>query len=461
MLYCSKQMYGHGNMSKILKSNRTVAIIDRGGRGAALAFAYSKSRHVKQILVIPGSGLIQQICKKKVLIFPNIEITDKKGIVSLCKEYFVDLIDVAQDDAVAVGVVDALTKAGFNVNGPTKKAGKIEWSKAFSRRLMKHAGVSQPEFRVFNNYSDGSKYLDRQIDQPWFVKADGLVRGKGALAAANNKEAKLKIKDLARLGIAGKTYLLEKWLKNEENNAEEFSAFAICDGKTFKILGYAQDHKRVFDGDKGENTGGIGVCSSPLVITKSIRNQVEEIYRKVLKELSYNKTPYSGVLYLGGILVGKKVNVIEFNARWGDPEAEAIVPSIRNDFYEISSAVANNDLKNLKISVDNKKRVVVTGCAKGYPNDFGSVMGKEVKGLEKVLLLKDILIFGASIIELDGKVYVDGGRLFHIVAIGKDIVDAREKAYRAMKMVSVDGGNLHYRTDIGWRDVQRLREKSF
>ncbi len=438
---------------------KTVAIIDRGGRGAALAYAYSKSKHVGKILVIPGSGLIQINCEVPVVTFPEIEITDRKSIVLICKKEMVDLVDVAQDDAVAAGVSDALQGAGFLVAGPSKSAGKIEWSKAFSRRLMKKAGVLQPEFKVFTNFKDGSKYLDGQPDQPWFVKADGLVRGKGALSAESNHEAKERISELLKFGKAGRTYLLEKWLKDDSDIAEEFSAFAVSDGLTFQIVGFAQDHKRIFDRDKGENTGGIGVSSPPLVVDKKISVQTKVIFSKVFNELSRRKTPYKGILYLGGIIVSGKVYVVEFNARWGDPEAEALVPSIKNDMYELSSAIARQNLSSFKIDIDKKARVVVTGCAKGYPNDIKKVRGAEIKGLTKVSKLKDILIFGASVTENEGKHFVEGGRLFHIMGVGKDVVEARAKVYSAMKLIKIGDNDLHFRTDIGWRDVDRLKEE--
>jgi phosphoribosylamine--glycine ligase len=436
---------------------KTIAIIDRGGRGAALAYAYSKSKHVAKIVVIPGSGLIQINCKKPVLTFPDIEITDKKQIVSICKKERVDLVDVAQDDAVATGVSDALLHARFLVTGPTKKAGRIEWSKAYSRRLLKKAGVLQPEFKVLRSLKDGTKYLDEQPDQPWFVKADGLVRGKGALSADNNKDAKERIKELSKFGKPGRTYLLEKWLKDNSKTAEEFSAFAVSDGKSFQIIGYAQDHKRIFDGDKGENTGGIGVSAPPIVVDRDIKDQSQVIFSKVFEELSRRKTPYRGVLYLGGIIVGGKVYVVEFNARWGDPEAEALIPAIKNDMYELSHSIARQKLSSLKVHTDKKSRVVVTGCAKGYPNDIKKVLGAEIKGLTKVSKLKDILIFGASITENEGKHFVEGGRLFHVMGVGKDVVEARAKVYKAMRLIKIEDNGLYFRTDIGWRDVQRRK----
>lgn len=442
-----------------MNKNNTVAIIDRGGRGAALAFAYSKSPYVKKILVIPGSPLIQLNCKKEVLTFPQIEITDVKAIVALCKSEGIDLIDVAQDDAVAAGVTDLLLKNGFLVTGPSKKAGKIEWSKAYSRRLMKKVGINQPEFRAFDSVQKGKEYLKKQPDQAWFVKADGLVRGKGALPAANNREALERIKQLSEFGVAAKTYLIEKWVKSDNHIAEEFSAFAICDGNSFQIIGYAQDHKRVFDGDLGDNTGGIGVSCPPLVVTGEIEKQVKTIFSKVFKQLKKEENPYRGVLYLGGMIIGKKVFVVEFNARWGDPEAEALVPGITTDFFEISYAVATQKLRSIAIQSDKKARVVVTGCAKGYPGNLDAALGKEIRGLNEAAKIPGVIVFGASMREKGGKVWVDGGRLFHIVATGNNVIEARQRAYHAMSLVSVAGHNLHFRTDIGWRDVNRLNKQ--
>lgn len=438
---------------------KTIVIIDAGGRGAALVWKYAQSPHVGKIIAIPGNDFMQMNSVKPVCVYPNLKTTSVEEIVDICKKEHVDFIDVAQDNAVAVGLVDRLQSEGFTVFGPKKDAGELEWSKVFSRKLMASLHIPQPEFFIFDTVESGIAFLDQQPDQAWFVKADGLCEGKGALPAKTNAEAKERIQELQKFGDAAKTYLLEKWIKSNNMVAEEFSAFAISDGNTFQMIGYAQDHKRVFDGDQGENTGGMGVSTPPLVIDDNIKKQTEDIFTKTFDALKKEGRGYKGILYLGGILIGDKVYVIEFNARWGDPEAEVLIPSIENDWYEVCLAVINQQLNSIKITTDGKSRVAVAGCAKGYPTDYSAIKGKIITGLEEAMKTAGVIIFGAGMKKVNEEYVVNGGRLFYCVGEGKDVLDARERAYAAIKKVSIEGNNLHYRTDIGWRDVERLHAR--
>lgn len=439
----------------------TIVVIDAGGRGAALVHAYSKNPHIERIIAIPGNDFMQENSSKSVVTFPHLKTTDVEKIVVICKKEKVLFVDVAQDDAVAAGLVDALQKEKIAVFGPTKAAGELEWSKAFSREFMHRHNITQPEFAIFNSVSDGFAYLHEQPEQAWFVKASGLALGKGALPALTNDEAEKRIVELQKFGEAGKTYLLEKWLKSSDGgNAEEFSAFAISDGESWQMIGYAQDHKRALDGDKGENTGGMGVSTPPLVVTEDIQKQTEDIFEKTFTGLQKEGRPYVGVLYLGGIIVGNKVYIVEFNARWGDPEVEAILPGITNDWYDVVHAVITKKLNTITISDDGKSRVAVAGCAKGYPEDYSRVKGKVIEGLDQVKKMPGIIVYGAGIISKDKskrvQYCVNGGRVFYIVAEGENVVEARKKAYVAMEKISIEGNNLHYRKDIGWRDVARI-----
>lgn len=429
---------------------KTILIIDGGGRGATLVDKYGQSKYVDRILVVPGNDLMEINTRKPVVTFQHLKTTSVKEIIDICKKENVDLVDVAQDNAIEVGLVDELMKNGIPVIGPTRAAGQIEWDKAWARMFMAKYRITCPQFNTFTKQSLAVKYLRKQSDKRWFVKASGLAEGKGALPASNNEEAIEKVLEMERFGNAGSTFLLEDWLVGEE-----FSAFALCDGKDFKVVGYAQDHKRVFDGDTGPNTGGMGCVSNPLIIDQNIKKQVEEIFRETVNGLKEEGRTYQGVLYLGGMVVDGKVYVIEFNARWGDPEAQVIIPSVRNDFVEIADAIIFGKLKSLKIDIDKKVRVVVAGTSKGYPINYQSVKGKKVLGLEKAQKLR-VKIYGAGIKKMDGNWVVNGGRVFYIMADGKNVVETREKVYKAMAQINIEGDNLHYRTDIGWRDVARL-----
>ncbi len=467
---------------------KTVLVIDGGGRGAALVDAYAKSPHVGKILAVPGNDLMQSLTDKPVLIYPHLKTTSVQEILEIAKKEKVDLVDVAQDNGVEAGNTDVLLENGFKVNGPTRKAGQIEWDKVYSRELLKKTSAPQPAHEAFSNFEDGINFIKSQPDKPWFVKAAGLAEGKGALPAKNNAEAIERIKELERFGESGKNFLIEEWLIGEE-----FSAFMFSDGKTAQWIGAAQDHKRVFDGDEGENTGGMGCSTPPLVLTKEVQDQAIKIMNETLQALRDDGRPYQGVLYFGGILVNRSRNVIpvntmhpeskivdpggakasqddsvvyviEFNARWGDPEAEVLIPGITNDYYEVSEAIADRKLDSIKIETDGKYRVVVAGASKGYPTDYSAVKGKEIHGLEEAIKTLGIKVYGAGVKVLDSqnsprsnkKFVANGGRLFYLVGEGKDVIEAREKAYSAMKKISIEGNNLHYRTDIGYRDVNRL-----
>ncbi|MCJ7804309.1 phosphoribosylamine--glycine ligase, partial [Patescibacteria group bacterium] len=363
---------------------------------------------------------------------------------------------------VEVGLVDVLTKKGIPVIGPTRKAGQIEWDKAWAREFGERHKLPQPSFKICFSEREGINYLKKQANQSWFIKAAYLAEGKGALPAKNNKEAIEKVKEMKRFGKSGKVFLIEKWLKGEDGFSEEFSTFVFSDGENYKMIGSAQDHKRANNFDEGENTGGMGCSAPPLVLSPDLLKKIEkQILDKAILALNKEGRPYRGVFYLGGMLIKQKGKlnpyVIEFNARWGDPEAQVILPGLTNDLFEISMAIAKGDISNLKIKTDGKARVVVAGASRGYPGNYQEVKGKRIYGLDKARKVKGVKVYGAGIKEENGKYYANGGRLFYIVGEGKTVIEARRKAYEAMSLVYIEGNNLHFRTDIGWRDIQRLQ----
>lgn len=472
----------------------TVLVIDGGGRGSALVAKYLQSPHVSKVLAIPGNDLMLQ--NKRVKIFPNIKTTDLKNIKKVCRKYKVDLVDVAQDDAVAVGVTDSLTRERFNIFGPTKLAGQIEWDKAWGRNFIKKFNIPTPKFKICTSQKEGIAYVKNQKDTEWFIKASGLTAGKGALYAKDNRQAQNQIRKMKTFGKAGETYLIEECIKGEE-----FSSFAIVDGINFVLVGHAQDHKRVFDGDHGSNTGGMGCSSPPMAITPKIEKQINVIFKKTITGLAKIDRPYRGILYLGGMLVKEKglvlrssarqsegrVYVIEFNARWGDPEAQVIIPSIKNDLYQIAKLTIAGKIKKIKIKKDNLYRIVVTAASRGYPDDYSAVIGKQIIGIERLVnqshsirypepspfvilehsrvkrdeAIESIKVYGAGVKKQNGKYMAHGGRLFYVMAAGKNVAEARTKAYNALSKTNIKGDNLHYRTDIGWRDLERYYIKKY
>ncbi len=436
------------------KLGKSVLIIDAGGRGAVLVDKYAHSSKVSQIFVVPGNDLMHINTAKKVKIYPHLKTTSIPEILRICQQEKIDLVDVAQDNAVEVGLVNEIQSLGIPVVGPTKEAGQIEWDKAWSREFMVRYNLPFPKFKICHSEKEGKTFLSKQKDTCWFVKASGLAEGKGALPAENNKQALERIRELKKFGKAGEIYLLEEWLVGEE-----FSAFALCDGENFAFIGTAQDHKRVNNFDEGENTGGMGCVSNPLLITKEIKLEILDIFNKTVKGLKKEGREYKGTLYLGGIVVDGKVYIIEFNARWGDPEAEVIIPSIKNDLYDVSMAIIQGSLKKINIKTDDLVRVIVTGASRGYPEDYSQVKGKRIFGIKEALKISQIKIYGAGV-KKDNKNYlVNGGRVIYTVGSGKTVIEARKKSYEAISLISIEGNNLHFRTDIGWRDVERLRYK--
>lgn len=435
--------------------NKTVAVIDAGGRGAALVYKYAQSPQVSKILAIPGNDLVGINTEKEVRTYTNLKTTSIAEIIQICKEEKVDLVDVAQDNALAVGLVDRLKEAGIKAFGPTKQASQIEWDKAWSREFMQKYDLPSPTFKIFDSESKGIDFINSQDEKPWVIKASGLAEGKGVIITKDKEEAVSAIKEMKKFNESGKVFVLEEFLEGEE-----FSAFALSDGEDFTILGSAQDHKRIFDGDQGPNTGGVGCSTPPLVINEKIHDQIITIFEKAFAGLKKEGRPYSGILYLGGIVLKDGfVSLIEFNSRWGDPEVECILPGIKNDLYELSMATIEGRLKDIKIEIDSKARVVVAGASKGYPEDYSAVKGKQIFGIEEVLKLPGIKFYSAGIKRDRDKYLANGGRLFYIVGEGKDVIEAREKAYSAIKLISIEGDNLHYRTDIGYRDVERLSQR--
>lgn len=429
----------------------TVLVIDGGGRGSALVAKYLESKLVGKVLAAPGNDLM--LTNKNVKIFPDIKTTDTKKILNVCIKNKVDLVDVAQDDAVAAGVTDILIKNKYKVFGPTKAAGQIEWDKSWSKNFMIKNNIPTAKFQVFKSEKTGIEFIKKQKKSKWYVKASGLAAGKGAIFAADNEEVINAINQMKNFGKSGETFIIEEFLEGEE-----FSSFAAVNGNNFIILGHAQDHKTVYDGNVGPNTGGMGCSSPPLVITKQIEKQINAIFRKTVVGLVKLKRPYLGILYLGGIIdLKNKINVIEFNARWGDPEAQVILPSIKSDYFSLVSVIL--DGKKPKLIKDRRYRIIVAAAAKGYPAAYGKIIGKEINGLDKLIKSK-MKIYGGGVKIQGDKYLVSGGRIFYVLGEGRNVAEAQEKVYNSLSLVSIAGGNLHYRKDIGYRDLKRLKQRT-
>lgn len=438
-----------------------ILVIGQNGREHVLAENYAKSKKVKKVIMTPGNGLTDfnnpstSSGQAKIKNYPDVSMMDFEGIVEVCKEEKIDLVDVPQENIIGEGYVDKLEKLGIKVFGPKKNAAQLEWDKEWSRNFMVKYNLPIPQFKAFTNKEEAIDYINKKDDQLLFIKATGLAYGKGVIKAENKDEAIEAIESMGELGKSGEAFLIEDGLIGEE-----FSLFALCDGQDYKIVGFAQDHKTAFDGDLGPNTGGMGSAAPTGVVTTEIIKEVEiKILKPLMKGMQNEGRPYKGILYLGGMKTSGGIKVIEFNCRWGDPEAEVILPGIETDYLNIIESILDGKLKSLKVETDDKVRISVAGCSKGYPGDYSKVKDKEIFGLADAMKLPDIKIFASGVKRKDNKFYANGGRLFYVVGEGKDIMEARKKTYAAMNLISIEGDNLHFRTDIGFRDVDRLSKK--
>ena len=324
---------------------------------------------------------------------------------------------------------------------------------------MKRNNIPIPEYESFDNEEVAEEYVkkiyEKEPKKLLYIKASGLCAGKGALKTTNVREALENIKMMKTFGEAGKNFLIEEGLIGEE-----YSYYAISDGKTFKVFKSAQDNKTINDYDEGEQTGGMGAIS-PARVTEDIEEKIiEEQVRKVIEGMKKEGTPFKGILYVGGIVNNRKIKTIEYNARWGDPECQVVLPALKNDYAEVVEACIEGTLDRINIELDDKARMCVVGASRGYPEDYSKAKNKEVRGIEEVNKKEGITILGAGIKNVEGRILTNGGRIFSIVGEGEDIKEAKKKAYEAMAMISIEGNNLHYRTDIGWRDIERIDEKS-
>ncbi len=440
----------------------TVMIVDSSARAHALSAAYEKSQNVKRIIVSPGNDFIKYKRQKEVLVEPG-KLTDPQSFLAVAQKYKPDLVDVCQDDALAAGTVDLLQENGFTVFGPTKAAARLEWDKEWSRNFMAKENIPHPDFVTFTDESAGIEFARAVYKSVpgklLFIKAAGLCAGKGAIPARNLEEAITAIETMKSFGPAGKTYLIETGMVGEEA-----SFYAFSDGLNFRLVKSAQDNKRLSNFDEGPNTGGMGAVAPAGGITPSLEFSIaSEIISPAIRGMHGRKIPYCGVLYAGIMVVeenGKFVpKVVEFNSRLGAPEAEVVVPGIQTPMDVIAYACINQKSSAIDIKEDDKTRVCVVGAVRGYPDNAAVDSAKKknlrIYGLDEAMRVFGVTVYGAGIKMADNKFYVNGGRLFSLVAEGFDIRDARAKAMHAMSMVSVEGNNLHYRTDIGWRDMER------
>lgn len=419
-----------------------VLVIGGGGREHAVCKKLSESKDVTQILCAPGNAGIAQVAR----CIPKVKATDVEGIVALAKKEKVDFVCVTPDDPLALGCVDRLEGEGIPAFGPTAYAAQMEASKIFSKNLMRKYGIPTAKCEIFTEMDKALAYLDTQ-KAPIVVKADGLALGKGVVVAATIEEAKnavIEMMEGGKFGRSGARVLIEECMVGRE-----VTVLCFCDGKTIRPLPASQDHKRVFDGDKGPNTGGMGAFAPSPLYTEEIAERTEkEILIPTLNAMNSEGFTFKGVLYVGLMLTKDGPKVVEYNARFGDPETQAVLPLLESDLFAIMRAVREGRLAETDIRWKKESAACIVLASGGYPEKYES--GKLISGLEDAEAA-GATVYHAGTKKTDAGYVTAGGRVLGVTALGDTLADAVHSAYAAAEKIHFDGA--HMRRDIGSRDM--------
>ncbi len=416
-----------------------VLIVGGGGREHAIAEAVSRSKHVDKLYCAPGNAGIAELCE-----CVSITPMEFDKLVRFAKNMKIDLTIVGMDDPLVGGIVDAFEAEGLRVFGPRKNAAILEGSKAFSKDLMKKYGIPTAAYETFDNPEDALKYLET-AKFPIVLKADGLALGKGVLICETKEQAEDGVREIMedrKFGDAGKKLVIEEFM-----TGREVSVLSFVDGKTIKLMSSAQDHKRAGDGDTGLNTGGMGNFSPSPFYTKEVDEFCKEhIYQKTVDAMRAEGREFKGVIFFGLMLTEDGPKVLEYNARFGDPEAQVVLPRLETDMIEVCEAVIDGTLDKVDLKFEDKAAVCVVLASEGYPVSYEK--GKEIKGLENFKGKDGYYCFHAgSKFDENGKIVTNGGRVLGITAKGDTLSEARAKAYEATEWVTFD--NKYMRHDIG------------
>lgn len=421
-----------------------VLVIGSGGREHALTWKISQSKKIDKLFCAPGNGGIKEIAE-----IVNIKADDIDGLLDFAKEKEIGLTVVGPEVPLVKGIVDRFLEEGLKVFGPTGELAMLEGSKVFAKESMRRFGIPTADFKVFGDPVSARRYLHKK-GAPIVVKADGLAAGKGVVVAQTMEEAESAVDDMLVkkiFGASGKRIILEDCLEGEEA-----SILILSDGKNITPLVSSQDHKRIFDNDKGPNTGGMGAYSPAPVVSEGLfKDVIKNIFRPIIDGFAKEGKFYRGVLYGGLMMTKKGPMVLEFNVRFGDPETQAILPRLRSDLVDVMLACIDARLDAIKLDWDKRACLCVVAASKGYPGSYEK--HKEIKGLENLKKLKDIVGFHAGTVAENGKIFTDGGRVLGITGLGNDIMAAKENAYGAISKIEFEG--MHYRNDIGDKAIRK------
>ena len=413
-----------------------VLVVGSGGREHAICYSLKKSPKVTELYCAPGNGGISEIAQ-----CVDVKATDIDGMVAWAKEHAMDFVMVAPDDPLAMGMVDALEAAGIRAFGPRANAAIIEGSKAFSKELMKKYVIPTAAYEIFTDMAEALRYVEQQ-GAPIVVKCDGLALGKGVVVAQTVEEAKDAVVNMMEnkaFGEAGAKVVIEECM-----TGPEVTVLAFTDGKTIVPMPSSQDHKRAYDGDQGPNTGGMGAISPcPNYTPQDAKTCMETIFLPTIQALNAEGRTFQGVLYFGMMLTPKGPKVVEYNARFGDPECQAVLSLLETDLMEILEACVDGTLDQVDVKFKDAASCCLVLASGGYPVAYEK--GKEITGLSQVT---DAVVFHAGTKKQDGKFYTSGGRVLGVTAVAPTLREAVDKAYAQAAPISFE--KMHFRRDIGY-----------
>ena len=426
-----------------------ILVVGGGGREHAIIRALKKSPDCGEIWCAPGNGGISYDAKCR-----NIPATDVKAMVAFAKEQAFDYVVVAQDDPLALGMVDALAEVGIPAFGPNAAAARIEASKVFSKNLMKKYGIPTADYETFDDPAKVMAYIRAKNKYPVVIKADGLALGKGVLICQNEAEAEAGVQEIMlakKFGASGNHVVVEEFL-----TGPEVSVLSFCDGKTIKPMVSSMDHKRALDHDEGLNTGGMGtVAPNPCYTPELAAECMEKIFLPTVAAMEKEGCPFKGCLYFGLMMTPDGPKVIEYNCRFGDPETQVVLPLLESDLLKIMLATTNGTLAETEVKFSSGAAACVILASGGYPVAYEK--GKEISGLTEGQLTDagDVTVYHAGTAIQDGKLVTHGGRVLGVTATAPTLEEALRKAYAATDRISFD--KMHKRTDIGARALAAMR----
>jgi phosphoribosylamine--glycine ligase len=421
-----------------------VLVVGGGGREHALCWKIAQSPLVEQIYCAPGNPGIAELAE-----CVNIAADEIETLCEFALAERIDLTVVGPEVPLTMGIVDTFQAAGLEIFGPNKAAAQIEGSKGFSKDLMAKYDIPTADYRSFTEHADAVAYIKEQ-GAPIVVKADGLAAGKGVIVAMTEEQAIAAVDDIMLdkvFGAAGASVVIEEFMAGEEA-----SFFAFTDGKNILPLASSQDHKRVNDGDEGPNTGGMGAYSPAPVVTDELHDViVDTVVKPTIAGMAQDGCPYSGILYVGLMIKDGKPRVVEFNARFGDPEAQPLLMRMKSDIVPVLQACARGELRQDAIEWHEKAAVCVVMASGGYPSSFEK--GLPISGLAAAARIADLMVFHAGTSFKDGQIVNNGGRVLGVTGLGENVRTAIDKAYEGV--AAIDWDKVHYRKDIGARALNR------